>query len=74
MRVRPSDQEIQKRIADLLKTPRAGRAVAGHLREQADDWAHRAALCDLRARRLEALRGGVPDDAIAAAPPGSRVH
>jgi hypothetical protein len=43
MRVRPSDQEIQKRIAELLKTPRAGRAVAGHLREQADDWAHRAA-------------------------------
>jgi hypothetical protein len=44
MGVRPSDQEIQRRIAALLKTPRAGRAVAGHLREQTDDWAHRAAL------------------------------
>jgi hypothetical protein len=57
MKVPPSDQEIQRRIANLLKTPVAGRAVAGHLKDQAEDWAHRATICDLRARRLEAQRG-----------------
>lgn len=53
---RPSDTEIQRRIAALLQTPGAGRAVAGHLRDQSNAWAHRAAVSDLRARRVEALR------------------
>lgn len=74
MGVRPSDMEIQRRIAALLKTPRAGRAVAGHLKDQTDDWAQRAAVTDLRARRLEAFRekdaGG---DVVTEAPLG-RVH
>lgn len=65
---RLSDSEIQRRIADLLKTPDAGRAVAGHLREQAGEWACRAAIGDLRARRAEALRSAV-EDGLAEAPP-----
>lgn len=74
MGIRPSETEIQRRIADLLKTPRAGRAVAGHLRDQADDWAHRAAVTDLRARRLESVLDAESEDELAIAAPPSRVH
>jgi hypothetical protein len=49
MGVRLSDMEMQRRIAALLRTPDAGRAVAGHLEDQTEDWAHRAAISDLRA-------------------------
>lgn len=74
MGIRPSETEIQRRIADLLKTPRAGRAVAGHLRDQADDWAHRAAVTDLRARRLESVLDAESEGELAIAAPPSRVH
>ena len=59
---RVSNIEIRRRVAALLKTPRAGRAVAGQLQDQTDDWATRAAIGDLRARRLEALRQGADTD------------
>lgn len=56
MGLRPSDTEMQRRIAELLRTPKAGRAVAGQLNDQAEAWAQRAVIGDMRARRLEAAR------------------
>jgi hypothetical protein len=61
MGVRLSDMEIQRRIAALLRTPDAGRAVAGHLEDQTEDWAHRAAISDLRSKRLDALCSDAQD-------------
>jgi hypothetical protein len=61
MGLRPSDDEMQRLIAELLKTPRAGRAVAGHLSDQTDQWAQRAAIGDLRARRLQAQQSAEDD-------------
>lgn len=55
MRGRPTDAEMQRRIAALLMTRMAGQAVARRLEGQAEEWAHHAAHADLRARRLEAV-------------------
>jgi hypothetical protein len=49
MRGRPSENELHRRIADLLMSPDAGRAVAGQLRAQADEGGRRAAPADRRA-------------------------
>lgn len=54
MRGQPFENELRRRIADLLMSPDAGRAVAGHLRDQTDEWARRAAIVD---------RGGGPSEA-----------
>jgi len=53
---RPSENELHRRIADLLMSPDAGRAVASHLREQTDEWARRAASVDRRAGLSETRR------------------
>lgn len=55
MRPRPSDDEIARRIAALIASPSAGRAVAGQLNQRNEEWAHRAVVDDLRARRFAAL-------------------
>jgi hypothetical protein len=52
---KPTDAEMQRRIAALLMTRMAGQAVARRLEGQAEEWAHHAAVADLRARRLEAV-------------------
>ncbi|MCU4653893.1 hypothetical protein N8I71_13695 [Roseibacterium sp. SDUM158016] len=52
---RPTDTEMQRRIAALLMTRCAGRAVARHLCGEAQAWAHRASVAELRARRLDDL-------------------
>jgi len=74
MRTRPSDVEIARRIADLLNTPLAGRAVAGQLKDQTEDWADRAVIGDLRARRLEAMRRNVRHLTVQRAPPRGRLN
>jgi hypothetical protein len=53
---KPSETEIQRRIADLLRSPGAGHAVMGELKNQGADRAHRVAVGDLRADRAEASR------------------
>jgi hypothetical protein len=69
MTARPSDNEIARRIEALLRTSRAGQAVADCLEQQTLDWSHRAAVGDLRARRVEhcarAALGGVARGAMA---------
>ena len=52
---RPSDVEMQRRIAALLMTRTAGQAVARRLEGQAEEGTQRAVIADLRARRLEAV-------------------
>jgi hypothetical protein len=54
MGARPTETEIQRRIAELLKTSQAGEAVACQLRDQTEDWAQHAAIGNLRAARLSA--------------------
>jgi len=56
MRGRPSENELHRRIADLLMSPDAGRAVAGQLRAQGGEEVRRAALAQEGARRLDGLR------------------
>jgi hypothetical protein len=55
MRGRPSEAEMQRRIVALLMTRTAGQAVARRLGGQAEECAHRAAIAELRARRIEAV-------------------
>jgi hypothetical protein len=49
MGVRPSDHGDPAPDRGPAEDTGAGRAVAGHLKDQAEDWAHRAPIGDLRA-------------------------
>lgn len=48
-----SRDEIGRRIAELLNTRRTGQAVADYLEQQNAVQSRRAAISDLRLRRLE---------------------
>lgn len=52
---RPSDEEMQRRIADLLMTPTAGEAVARRLQGQKEAMSCGSVVADLREKRLEAV-------------------
>lgn len=52
---RPSDDEMQRRIAALLMTQDAGKAVARRLEGRKTDLTTHPAASDLREQRLEAV-------------------
>jgi hypothetical protein len=52
---RPSDDEMQRRIAALLMTQDAGKAVARRLEGRTEDMTTHPAAADLREQRLEAV-------------------
>jgi hypothetical protein len=49
----PSRDELSRRIAALLNTRHTGQAVADFLQRQQSEQDHRAAIANLRARRLD---------------------